>query len=86
VLPKALRPHRERLYGLTIHPERLHQIRSERRPGSRYASLAQCRREVDDAEAIFRREAVPHLDTTAMSVEEIASKILHERGMERRLF
>ncbi len=85
-LPKPLEQHRHRLIGLTSEPERLHQIRSERRPESRYASLSRCRREVDDAEALFRREGLLCLNSAMMSVEEIASRILHERNMERRLF
>jgi regulator of PEP synthase PpsR (kinase-PPPase family) len=74
------------LFGLTSDPEHLQQIRSERRPDSKYASIAQCRKEIHDAEALFRRENLMYLDSASMSVEEIASKILQERGMERRLF
>ena len=86
MLPKHLKPFKERLYGLTSEPERLQQIRSERRPGSRYSSLAQCRREVHDAEALYRQEGLLSLNTATMSVEEIATKVLQERGMERRLY
>lgn len=85
-LPKVLRQHKKSLYGLTIDPERLHHIRNERRPHTSYASMAQCRREVGDAEALFRREGVLHVNTALMSVEEIATKILQDRGMERRLY
>ncbi|MDR9440425.1 MAG: pyruvate, water dikinase regulatory protein, partial [Halomonas sp.] len=35
-LPKALVPHRHKLFGLTIDPRRLAAIRHERRPNSRY--------------------------------------------------
>ena len=75
-----------RLYGLTSEPERLQQIRSERRPDSRYSSIAQCRREVHDAEELFRQEGLLSVNTATMSVEEIATKVLQERGMERRLY
>lgn len=85
-IPKPLVPFRHRLCGLTCDAERLQQIRSERRPNSRYSSLNQCRREINAAEALFRRERLMVLNTATMSVEEIASKILHERGMERRLY
>src|SRR4029450_9938663 len=54
-LPTVLRPHSEKLFGLTIAPSRLHQIRSGRRPGSRYASLGQCEFEVRSAEGLFQR-------------------------------
>lgn len=85
-LPKILEPHRGKLYGLTIVPERLERIRSERRPNSRYASLRQCQYEVARAEAMFRREKIPHINTTTMSIEEIATTILHERKLKRRLY
>ncbi|NIM28159.1 MAG: pyruvate, phosphate dikinase/phosphoenolpyruvate synthase regulator [Gammaproteobacteria bacterium] len=85
-LPDMLAPHRERLFGLTIVPERLRQIRSERRPNSRYASLNRCRKEVADAESIFRREGVRFIDTSGSSIEEIASKILQSTGLTRRAF
>ncbi|MBR9805208.1 pyruvate, phosphate dikinase/phosphoenolpyruvate synthase regulator, partial [bacterium] len=41
-LPAALKAHKDKLFGLTIHPERLTAIRHERRANSRYASLRQC--------------------------------------------
>ena len=85
-LPKPLRPHKGRLFGLTIDPERLHQIRSERRPNSHYASLSQCRREVVEVEAMFRHERIKFLSSSAISVEEIASRILQQTGLKRRLY
>jgi len=84
-LPKVLQPHRERLFGLTIDPRRLHQIRTERRPNSRYAEIRQCEREIHAVEAMYRRERIPFLDTSHMSVEEIGTTILHRIGRERRL-
>lgn len=85
-IPSMLAPFRAKLFGLTIDPERLVQIRSERRPDSDYASLRQCRREVEDVAAMFRRERLAFLDTTSMSIEEIASKVIQQTGLERRLF
>jgi regulator of PEP synthase PpsR (kinase-PPPase family) len=85
-LPKPLVPHRQRLFGLTIVPERLRQIRSERRPNSRYASLSQCRKEVKDAEDIFARESIDYIDTSSSSIEEIASTILQQTGLRRRSY
>ncbi|MGX2039238.1 posphoenolpyruvate synthetase regulatory kinase/phosphorylase PpsR [Methylocaldum sp. MU1018] len=82
-LPPALRKHRARLFGLTLNPERLHQLREERRPGSRYASLEQCRNEIRAGDALFRTAGMPYLDTSAMSVEEIAANILHKGGLRR---
>jgi len=85
-LPEVLAPHRERLFGLTIVPDRLRQIRSERRPNSRYASLSRCRKEVAEAESIFQRERLAYIDTSGSSIEEIASKILQQSGLRRRSF
>src|SRR5256885_9735426 len=57
-LPEALRPQKAKLFGLTIAPERLHEIRNERRPGSRYAELDNCRYEVAEAEKLMRRDGI----------------------------
>jgi regulator of PEP synthase PpsR (kinase-PPPase family) len=84
-MPQVLVPHKKKLYGLTIAPERLQQIRNERRPNSRYASPAQCEFEVRNAEAIFMRYGIPYLDTTECSIEEIASRMFDKTGLERRL-
>jgi [pyruvate, water dikinase]-phosphate phosphotransferase / [pyruvate, water dikinase] kinase len=85
-LPAVLVPFREKLYGLTIDAERLQQIRHERRPESRYASLRQCREEVQQVEALYRAKGIPYLDTTTMSIEEIATTILHHTKLQRRLY
>ena len=83
-LPPALRACRDRLYGLVIDPERLQEIRAARRPGdSDYASPARCRHEVEAAIALFRRNAIPWLDATSMSVEEIAAHIISDLGLHR---
>src|SRR5690606_15894682 len=79
-LPSILHPHRHKLFGLTINPERLSEIRNERRPGSRYASLEQCRYEVSEAQRLMRREGIRWLSSTTKSIEEIATTILQELG------
>lgn len=84
-LPRVLEPHRAKLFGLSISPERLQQIRRERRPDGRYASAEQVRYELRAAEALFRRYHVAFVDTTELSIEEIASKILNNTGIERRV-
>jgi len=85
-MPAVLLPFRPKLYGLTINPERLQKIRSQRRPNSRYASFSQCRLEVEAAEAFFEKWSIPYLNVTTMSVEEIASKVLHETNLGRRVW
>ncbi|TAK54707.1 MAG: kinase/pyrophosphorylase [Gammaproteobacteria bacterium] len=84
-LPPAVAPFRARLFGLTIAPDRLQQIRQERRPDSRYASLQQCDWEVRTAERMFAKEGVPFLDTTECSIEEIAARVLERLGIPRRV-
>lgn len=82
-LPRVLLPHRGKLYGLTIDPERLHQIRTQRRPGSPYAAMEQCTRELRAAEDLYRTQGIPFVNTSTRSVEEIATKIVQERGLRR---
>ena len=85
-LPSRLRAYRRKLFGLTIDPERLHQIRQERRADSSYARMDTCRREVQAAEAMFSRERIPSLSTTHTSIEEISSKVLATLGLQREMF
>ncbi|HKE93351.1 MAG TPA: pyruvate, water dikinase regulatory protein [Povalibacter sp.] len=84
-LPPMLLRHERKLYGLTIAPERLQQIRNERKPNSRYASSAQVEFELRAAEGLFKRHGIPFINTTESSIEEIASRILDKTGVERRL-
>ena len=83
-LPAVLEPHRERLFGLSIAPRRLQQIRQERRPESTYASARQVSFELRSAEALFNRYGIPHIDTTELSIEEIAVKVLDRLGLLNR--
>lgn len=85
-LPDIIGKSRKKLFGLTIEPERLRQIREERRSNSRYAELRQCRYEVAQTEALFHREGIPFIDVTAMSIEEIGTTILHKARMRRQLY
>lgn len=82
-LPKTVTPYRDKLFGLSIDPDRLAQVRNERRPNSRYATLEQCRYEVAEAERMMRREGISWLSTTTKSIEEIATTVLQEVGLER---
>ena len=85
-LPPRVRAHRSKLFGLTIDPVRLAQIRQERRPNSRYAKLETCKSEVVAAEALFRAERIPVLSTTHTSIEEISSKVMSTLGIERVMY
>ncbi|HSQ80793.1 MAG TPA: pyruvate, water dikinase regulatory protein [Casimicrobiaceae bacterium] len=85
-LPASVVPYRDRLFGLTIQPERLRDIREERRPGSRYATLENCRQEIREAEHLMQQHAIPMLDTTSKSIEEIATTILHRAKLARHVY
>ena len=85
-LPPALVPFRSKIFGLTIQPERLSEIRNERRPNSRYADLANCRYEISEAEAMMRRSGIRWLSTTTKSIEEIATTILQEVRPEKLVY
>ncbi|MET1254152.1 pyruvate, water dikinase regulatory protein [Aliikangiella maris] len=85
-LPAALTKQKNKIFGLTINPGRLHEIRTERRANSRYASLKQCQFEVREVESLYRREKIPYLNTTTRSVEELATKILAAAGIKRKVF
>ena len=85
-LPARLQRFRNKLWGLTIRPDRLAQIRQERRPDSTYAALANCRSEVQSAERLMQSHGVTFFDSTNRSIEELATVILQGAKLERRLF
>ena len=85
-LPGAVAPLVGKLFGLTITPERLSEIRQERRPDSRYARLENCRYEVEEAERLMRRYGIEWLNSTTRSIEEIATKVLQAVKLERRAY
>ena len=75
-LPRPVHGLRDRCFGLTTTPARLSQVRNERRPNSRYASLEQCSYELRQAEALFRAHRIPVVNSSAKSVEEMSTVIL----------
>jgi regulator of PEP synthase PpsR (kinase-PPPase family) len=75
-LPKDLMPHRQKIFGLMIDAERLSEIRNERRPGSNYAKLENCRYEINEATAMMKKQSIPWVLTTSKSIEEIATTVL----------
>ncbi len=84
-LPRILSKQKSKLFGLTIAPTRLQQIRKERRALGKYSSAQQVRYELREAEKIFKKYGIPYVDTTEFSIEEIASRILDSTGVERRV-
>ncbi|MEO8296818.1 MAG: pyruvate, water dikinase regulatory protein [Burkholderiales bacterium] len=85
-LPSSLLPHKRKCFGLTIDPDRLTQVRNERRPGSKYAALANCRLEVNEAERLMKREGIAWLSSTHKSIEEIATTILRDIRPDRLIY
>ncbi len=85
-IPSTLAPFKKKCFGLTIDPDRLSQIRNERRPGSKYASIENCRAEVREAEAMMRREGISWLSSTHKSIEEIATTILRDLRPDRLMY
>jgi regulator of PEP synthase PpsR (kinase-PPPase family) len=84
-LPDILVQQKHKLFGLTIAPVRLQQIRKERRPLGNYSSAQQVRYELRETDKLFKRYGIPSVDTTEFSIEEIASRILDSTGVERRV-
>ncbi|WP_227687874.1 pyruvate, water dikinase regulatory protein [Psychrobacter immobilis] len=84
-LPKSLRDHKDKLFGLLIDTDRLVKIRQERRAGSRYSSYQQCQQEQRAIQGIYITHGIPSLDVSEMSVEEIATRILQKTGLKRRI-
>jgi hypothetical protein len=85
-LPQFLAGFEPKLFGLSSDPERLHQVRTERRPGSKYASLAQCAYELREAEQLFTRLGIPFVNSANMSIEEIATVAMQEKNLRRATF
>lgn len=85
-LPDGLTRHRHKLFGLTITPERLASIRRERRPDSKYASIENCRWEIEQAQKLMRREGIRWLDSTTKSIEEIGATLLQTIRIERQVY
>jgi regulator of PEP synthase PpsR (kinase-PPPase family) len=83
-LPSSLYEFKSKIFGLTITPERLSEIRNERRAGSKYAALENCRYEVNEAEMMMKREGIRWLSSTTKSIEEISTTILQEIKPNRR--
>ncbi len=85
-LPSSLAPHKRKCFGLTIDPDRLSQIRHERRPGSKYAAIENCRYEVREAEQMMKRSGISWLSSTHKSIEEIATTILRDIRPDRLVY
>jgi len=82
-LPDFLKPHKKKIFGLTIDAQRLMEIRDNRMANSKYSSARQCRMELREVEKLYKKEKLPFINTTKFSVEEITAKILSQTGLQR---
>ena len=85
LLPPVLEKYKNKLFGLTISAKRLQQIRHERRPNSKYASLEQCHYEIKIVESLYKTQHIPYLDSTFHSIEEISTRIINKMNIKKRL-
>ena len=84
MIPESLKPHRKKLFGLTISAERLRQIRKEQRAIGNYASIKQISYDIREAEKLYIKNSIKFVDTSELSIEEISGKILEKTGVQRR--
>ena len=80
-LPGFLLPYIDKIVGLTIRADQLSAIRQQRRPNTVYATLKKCRHEVKHAEIMMEKAGLFILDSTAMSIEEIAVNLVKEKEL-----
>lgn len=80
-LPEFLLPHLNKIAGLTIRADQLSAVRQQRRPNTPYATLKKCQHEVKRAEVMMHKAGIFVLDSTAISIEEIAVNIVKEKKL-----
>ncbi|MBQ4833338.1 kinase/pyrophosphorylase [Pseudoalteromonas sp. MMG010] len=85
-LPTCLLPYKNKLFGLTIDPQRLADIRQRRMANSKYASIRQCRIEVKEVEMLYKKHNIKYFNSTHHSVEEISAKIIVDGNLQRRKY
>lgn len=85
MLPTGLDGHLHKIFGLSIEPQRLSEIRNERKAGSKYASFENCRYEVSEAEKLMRRHGINSISTTHKSIEEISTAIMQDLQLDDRI-
>jgi regulator of PEP synthase PpsR (kinase-PPPase family) len=83
-LPDALKQWKKKTFGLVIDPVSLHKIRQSRMPDSNYASVEQCRKEVRLVESLFRQENITTVESSSMSVEELATSLMQKADLKRQ--
>ncbi|WP_295702163.1 pyruvate, phosphate dikinase/phosphoenolpyruvate synthase regulator [Lapillicoccus sp.] len=75
-LPRPISHLRDRCIGMLATPARLSEVRQQRRPNSRYASLEQCTWELRRAQGMYAANRLPVINSTTKSVEEMSTVIV----------
>ena len=77
-LPPEVVKNRGRVAAISTSARMLHAFRENRYKGSRYAQLATCIRELDQAGKICRKYSLPVIVSDGRSIEETATQIIQE--------
>lgn len=80
-VPDVIKKYKSKCFALTIEVNQLTHIRNKRRPDSKYASVAQCRREINFANNLFRENNIECIDTSTTSIEELATSIISKKNL-----
>lgn len=82
-LPEEIINNKNKVVGLTTSPQLLCQIREKRYSGSKYATLATCMQELNQAKQIFQKYNIPIVDTGGKSIEEISVQVTQLVGISK---
>ena len=83
-LPADIIRNKSRAVGLTVTPQFLHRIREERYRGSKYAQLATCKAELQQAEQLYMQHGIQIVHTEGKSIEELSAEVTHLPGIRKR--
>jgi len=83
-LPADIIRNKTRTVGLTVTPQFLHRIREERYKGSKYAQLATCRDELQQAEQLYMQHGIQIVHTEGKSIEELSAKVTNLPGIRKK--
>jgi regulator of PEP synthase PpsR (kinase-PPPase family) len=81
MLPDTVVNNLEKVIGLTMNAGILHSFREKRFPGSEYARLETCRKEISRANALFESHKVPVVFSDRYSLEETATQVTRKRKL-----
>ena len=83
-LPAEIIRNKTRAVGLTVTPQFLHRIREERYRGSKYAQLATCKAELQQAEQLYMQHGIQLVHTEGKSIEELSAEVTNLPGIRKK--